>query len=42
MAEGGGGLWTLTDAEREKRWEQTLINTLLVHACKRWILGVGV
>ena len=33
--------WTATDAEARKRGEQTGLDTLVVHAGKRWILGVG-
>jgi hypothetical protein len=34
-------LWTDTDAEARKRGEQTGLDTLVVHSCKRCALGVG-
>ncbi len=34
-------LWTDTDAEVRKRGEQTGLDTLVVHAVKRWVLGVA-
>ncbi len=33
--------WLDTDAETRKRGEQTGLDTLVVHAVKRWALGVG-
>ncbi len=34
-------LWALPDAEERKRGERTGLDTLVVHAVKRWALGVG-
>ncbi len=34
-------LWTDTDAEARKRGEQTGLDTLVAHSCKRCALGVG-
>ena len=33
--------WLDTDAEARKRGEQTGLDTLVVHSCKRCALGVG-
>ncbi len=33
--------WTNTDAEARKRGEQTGLDTLVVHSCKRCALDVG-
>ena len=33
--------WTNTDAETRKRGEQTGLDTLVVHSCKRCTLDVG-
>jgi hypothetical protein len=33
--------WTDTDAEARKRGEQTGLDTLVVHSCKRCALDVG-
>ena len=35
------GLWAVTDAEKRKHGERTGLDTLVVHAVKRWALGVG-
>ncbi len=34
-------LWNGTDTEARKRGEQTGLETLVVHAVRRWMLGVG-
>ncbi len=33
--------WTMPDAEARKRGERTGLDTLVVHALKRWILGAA-
>ncbi len=34
-------IWLVTDAQARKRGEQTGLDTLVVHALKRCMLGVG-
>ena len=34
-------LWSTPDAEARKRGEQTGLDTLVVHSCKRCALGIG-